>query len=41
MAPGTIMEAARTGSIIPNDVHDVLTVQQAVHLVAAYLGVAI
>ena len=37
----TIMEAARSGSIIPNDVHDVLTAQQAVHLVAAHVGVAI
>jgi DNA-binding transcriptional LysR family regulator len=37
----TIMDAARSGSIIPNDVHDVLTAQQAVHLVAAHVGVAI
>jgi len=37
----TIMEAARSRSIIPNDVHDVLTAQQAVHLVAAHVGVAI
>lgn len=36
-----IMEAARSGSIIPNDVHDLLTAQQAVHLVAAHVDVAI
>ena len=36
-----IIEAARCGSIIPKDVHDVLTAQQAVHLVAEHVGIAI
>jgi DNA-binding transcriptional LysR family regulator len=36
-----IIEAARCESIIPKDVHDVLTAQQALHLVAEHVGVAI
>src|SRR5208282_2367776 len=38
---GAIMEAARREGIAPKHAHDVITAQQAVHLVSEHVGVAI
>ena len=38
---GAIMEAARREGIAPKRAHDVITAQQAVHLVSEHVGVAI
>ena len=38
---GAIMEAARREGIAPKHAHDIITAQQAVHLVSEHVGVAI
>jgi len=38
---GAIMDAARRGGIGPKHAHDIITAQQAVHLVSEQVGVAI